>query len=227
VRSAPLGEMAMPRRDNQRASRQEPRDESLRIRLFVPLDESPELALSWLTALIQLCTRGSSAAQPDTERPMAAASQDVPWDELIQQGLIAPDADHSATGDRAPMPRYVLTVLGARAIEQLATTARSVLNDHVRPLWDRQRRVLSFDGAPVIRFDRRSPNQQSILDAFQDAGWPERIEDPLGAADEIPAAARLHDTIKCLNRRLGRTAPFRFAGDGTGCGVRWELRAIH
>lgn len=53
-----------------------------------------------------------------------------------------------------------------------------------------------------------------ILDAFQECGWPEHIDDPITAGD----GQRLRDALKVLNRGLER---IRFHADGTGEGIRW------
>jgi hypothetical protein len=89
------------------------------------------------------------------------------------------------------------------------------------PCWDQDRRMLFFGGQLVKRFRWQAVNQEAILSAFQEEGWPTRIDDPLTPSQEIVAKRRLSDTIKCLNR--GRANPLlRFGGDGTGEGVIWE-----
>ena len=57
--------------------------------------------------------------------------------------------------------------------------------------------------------------------AFEEDGWPARIDDPLPPAKKIDAKQRLHDTIKNLNRNQKQRL-IRFMGDGTGQGVRWK-----
>lgn len=91
-----------------------------------------------------------------------------------------------------------------------------------RPRWDRAGRVLIFCGQVIKRFSWPARNQELILSAFEEMGWPERIDDPLPVTDGVSQKDRLHDTIKCLNRkRLIKS--IRFAGDGTGQGVCWRL----
>jgi hypothetical protein len=61
--------------------------------------------------------------------------------------------------------------------------------------------------------------------AFEEEGWPYRIDDPLPPKGETHPTTRLHDTIKWLNRN--REHPLlRFLGDGTGEGLCWEPVAI-
>jgi hypothetical protein len=59
-----------------------------------------------------------------------------------------------------------------------------------------------------------------ILKAFQEEGWPVRIDDPLPFQKGIDSKSRLRDTVKALNRSQ---QVLRFHLDGTGEGVRWEL----
>ena len=90
-----------------------------------------------------------------------------------------------------------------------------------RPAWDKARRVLVFAGKVIKRFNWPARNQELILTAFEEMGWPERIDDPLPITEGISQKDRLHDTIKCLNRkRLVKS--IRFAGDGSGQGICWR-----
>jgi len=89
------------------------------------------------------------------------------------------------------------------------------------PTWDAQRRVLSFEGRIVKRFKWHALNQEMILTAYQEEGWPARIDDPLPPLPSLTIKRRLSDTIKCLNRKQ-EDSLVRFRGDGTGEGVIWE-----
>lgn len=90
------------------------------------------------------------------------------------------------------------------------------------PRWDSMRRELVVDGQIVKRFRLPAPNQEAVLEAFEEEGWPPRVYDPLPPQPEQDSKRRLHETIKALNcRRLARI--IRFRGDGTGQGVLWEL----
>ncbi len=92
---------------------------------------------------------------------------------------------------------------------------------HVVPKWDRDRRQLRFDGQIVKEFKLPSPNQEAVLVAFEEEGWPARIDDPLSPIAEVDPRRRLHDTIKALNRKQKQSL-LRFMGDGSGEGIRWE-----
>ena len=90
------------------------------------------------------------------------------------------------------------------------------------PSWDARHRVLSVDTQIVKRFLRPAPNQEIIFSAFEEEGWPSRIDDPLPPAEEIVAKTRLHDTIRWLNRNQ-RCHLLCFQGDGTGRGLCWQF----
>jgi hypothetical protein len=91
------------------------------------------------------------------------------------------------------------------------------------PTWDDQRRQLRIGSKIVKEFKLPSPNQETVLMAFEEEGWPPRIDDPLSPQAQLDPRRRLHDTIKALNRKQKHPA-LRFMGDGSGEGIRWELR---
>ncbi len=96
------------------------------------------------------------------------------------------------------------------------------LSEPVRPAWDSERRLLRFNGMPVKHFKWTAQNQEAILTAFEEEGWPPRIDDPLPPHDEQDSKRRLSDTIKCLNRKQDNSI-IHFRGDGTGEGIIWEV----
>ncbi len=113
----------------------------------------------------------------------------------------------------------------AEAFESLETASGANGRHHQdarRPRWDSERRVLGVNGMIVKCFKWVAVNQQAILCAFEEEGWPPRIDDPLPPQPDQDAKRRLSDTIKCLNRK--QTNPLvHFRGDGTGEGVVWEF----
>jgi hypothetical protein len=90
-----------------------------------------------------------------------------------------------------------------------------------RPRWDHQRRQLCIGAQLVKEFKLPSPNQETVLMAFEEEAWPPRIDDPLPPVAHLDPRRRLHDTIKALNRKQKRYL-IRFRGDGSGEGIRWE-----
>jgi hypothetical protein len=93
--------------------------------------------------------------------------------------------------------------------------------DKPLPRWDSSRHELRVGGRLVKQFKQPSPNQETILMAFEEEHWPARIDDPLPPVAEQCPKRRLHDAIKCLNRNH-KNRLVRFRGDGTGEGVVWE-----
>lgn len=94
--------------------------------------------------------------------------------------------------------------------------------DVLHPKWDDQRRQLRVAAEVVKEFKLPSPNQETVLMAFEEEGWPPRIDDPLPPLAQLDPRRRLHDTIKALNRKQ-KSALLRFMGDGSGEGIRWEF----
>ena len=131
---------------------------------------------------------------------------------------------------------FVLTAGGLSAVEgRSAAASASCRIGHVSrvdashghdkrlvPHWDPKLHELRFNGQLVKRFKLPSPNQEVILTAFEEEGWPTRIDDPLPPRPEQNPKRRLHDTIKSLNRNQ-KNRLIRIMGDGTGLGIRWEL----
>lgn len=90
-----------------------------------------------------------------------------------------------------------------------------------RPRWDAVRRELWCGETLIKRFRRAAPNQERVLIAFEEAGWPEAIDDPLPQEDGVLASERLWQTIKQLNRTI-KPPLIHFGGDGTGTRVCWR-----
>jgi hypothetical protein len=78
----------------------------------------------------------------------------------------------------------------------------------------------------VKHYKNRAANQETVLSAFQEEGWPIRIDDPLSPVPTIDIKRRLSDTIKCLNRNQENEL-VHFHGDGSGEGITWESTLHH
>jgi len=104
------------------------------------------------------------------------------------------------------------------AIEHLAPAPR----ESERPSWETDRRILRLGDCVVKWFRLPSPNQELVLAAFEEEGWPSWIADPLPPKEEQCPKRRLNDTIKCLNRNQENPL-IVFHGDGKGEGVVWAL----
>lgn len=93
------------------------------------------------------------------------------------------------------------------------------VRDHVAiPKWNKDRCELWFKGRVVRRIISSTIATRSVLmlDAFEEDGWPPRIDDPLSKG---PNPGRLRSAIAQLNRGLSGIV---FAADGTGKGIRWR-----
>lgn len=128
---------------------------------------------------------------------------------------------------------FVLTKRGAELFKQFRTASRVVPAQRLSaareverircaiPRWDSDRQELRVDGQVIKQFKVPAPNQEMILAAFEEEGWPPRIDDPLPPQPDQDPKRRLHDTINSLNRNH-RVELLRFIGDGSGTGIRWE-----
>lgn len=94
--------------------------------------------------------------------------------------------------------------------------------DVLRPIWDGRRQELRLGPYVVKQFRVPAINQKRVLAAFEEEGWPPRVDDPLTPRPEQDPKRRLHDTINSLNRNQ-RHPLVRFTGDGSGQGIRWSF----
>lgn len=101
-------------------------------------------------------------------------------------------------------------------------TAISPSSHPPTPEWDASHRELRYQGQVIKHFRVPAKNQELILTAFQEDGWPHCIDDPLSPDREVDPKQRLQATIKSLNRnQLVRL--IRFHGNGNGLQVYWEV----
>jgi hypothetical protein len=141
-----------------------------------------------------LVARGQLEARPPSE----ADDPHQPWD---------------------PRTRLVLTPDGAALAAGLLVQEHPGLDGGgaggARPSWDPRTREVWFRGRLVKRLRRTAPNQECVLTAFEECGWPRRMDDPLPRGAE-----RLRETVKSLNR--GQHWPaLRFTVEADGRGLRW------
>ena len=89
-------------------------------------------------------------------------------------------------------------------------------------MWDPEQSLLTFGGERARVVARRAVNLIPVLDSFQRAGWPVRIDDPL-ADPKAPSkdVQRLHETIKSLNKNIEL---IEFHADGRGKGITWHVK---
>jgi hypothetical protein len=97
----------------------------------------------------------------------------------------------------------------------------AVVRADALPHWDAMAQVLCFAGLVVKRFGYSSPNQEAVLEAFEEEHWPRRIDDPLRPLSGVDSKQRLRDTIRTLNAKQENLL-IRFRSGGTGEHVIWE-----
>jgi hypothetical protein len=195
------------------------------------------------------CSLWNFAVEIDTLRQMGCTNSEFRW--LVCKGYVDHAPETTMPGEEArtfQQPRrppglafnrktcFVLTSTGlafARStvgdiLSQpqggLSATPRqdTPMVADVKPKWDPERQELRVGDVIVKQFKVPAANQERILAAFEEDGWPIRIDDPLPPASEQDSKRRLHDTINSLNRNQKQSL-IRFLGDGSGQGVLWQL----
>jgi hypothetical protein len=141
---------------------------------------------------------------------------------LLAGGYAEHGFENSANGDchRSFHPGGGLRLTATSCF--IVTTAGRVYFDTValRPRWDRERRELWVGDVLVKTFWITAVGQERILAAFEEDGWPARIDDPLPPVPGIVPRDRLHNILLKLNRTQSALKFFR---DGTGEGITWKL----
>ncbi len=146
---------------------------------------------------------------------------------LIRHGFAVHASGDTAAGQPASnvpgVSRIVPTPDGVLLLKELTglESGASVGCLTGLPKWDSDRRELSLDGVILKHFRRAAPNQERLLQAFEEDGWPHEIDDPLPRTNGVLPGERLRETIKRLNRSVAPRL-IRFGGDGSGQRVVWR-----
>jgi hypothetical protein len=199
--------------------------------------------------LLTACWQARAAGRSPREEPVRLAhlsDRGVPYSVplwILFQGhvehLVCPHtaADTKASGARlGEASLLALTPAGeAFADSWLLLVLCSPSGDDFRHAWELlrvgdllpcyERRLRLFRwGQHILKcFRQPALNQELILSAAEEMGWPDWFDDPLPRRAGTSPKAILHDTIKDLNRRQ-RAPLVHFMGDGTGMRVGWGLR---
>jgi hypothetical protein len=104
-------------------------------------------------------------------------------------------------------------------LHETGEVSESELKPTRKPSWDKSSHVLRIDNEEIrtIKRPAAATNIMQILDAFEKAGWPRRVDDPI-----IPKkvdSIRLAAAVLSLNKGLQQ---IRFSKDGSGAGVVWN-----
>ena len=89
------------------------------------------------------------------------------------------------------------------------------------PLWKEEARELRYQDEVVRSVPRPgvAKNIVTVLNAFEAAGWPTRIDNPL----KLKSPQKLRDTLKSVNEGLEK---LRFESDGTSTGILWRVLPV-
>jgi hypothetical protein len=181
------------------------------------------------------CDLWEFAVEIETLRGQGVTNNQLRW--LLRKGYIAQAVERTKT--HAPQrsfrhlasPRlyeqacFVITDAGIAFTggEQLQPLAnKDAKRVATQPVWDGGLRELRLGEILVKRFKQPAGNQELILGAFQEEGWPARIDDPLPPVKGQDGKRRLHSTISNLNRRQENSL-IHFHGGGNGKSVCWRL----
>jgi hypothetical protein len=202
-----------------------------------------ELLKAYEYALDAGCSTWDLAVEIKTLRRYGFSDADLRW--LICKAFLEHQREATRVDDECrrfrPAPRlkfssqscFVLTPQGMLAVRgwlspesgasELLPPAHAVTPGEQLPTpqWDATCRQLHVGNYVVKHFRWPAPNQETVLAAFQEDGWSYRVDDPLAPVDRQDPKQRLHDTIKCLNRRQSARL-IHFRGDGTGEGITWH-----
>ncbi|MDQ3332616.1 MAG: hypothetical protein M3552_18535 [Planctomycetota bacterium] len=140
----------------------------------------------------------------------------VPFTALTQSTCIV------LTADGAVQLRAKFGSTDGHAADTLANEPHGQNGTTPKPHWDPGRRELRLGDAVVKRFRVPAANQELVLQAFEEEGWPNSIDDPLPPVLDHDCQQRLRATIKSLNRSQ-QTALMRFHANGGGEVICWDL----
>jgi hypothetical protein len=166
---------------------------------------------------------------------LLALGLDVDDVQCLVAGSLVEDADREPGHGRcngsahpAAAMKFVLTTTGERMLKEWDSRRPLPPIGEPRPVdkpcWDGDRRQLWFGGRLVKQYRVRAESQETILAAFQEDGWPPRIDDPLPMVAGRDRHERLHNAILRLNGgQHHRLIVFR--RDGTGDGVTWHQQS--
>jgi hypothetical protein len=157
---------------------------------------------------------------------------------LIGRGLVAQRVERTVNSDAArsfeavcplTLPErscFLLTTEGLLLARQILEAGGHCRSDEgiERPRWDGNGRQLWVGNVLVKAFTQPSDNQRLILDAFQEAGWPKLIDDPLPPLKDSNQPKRLRDTVGRLNHCQRHQLLFFRVGN-SGESISWELLA--
>jgi hypothetical protein len=144
---------------------------------------------------------------------------------LVCQGLTEHRLERTRRGSShrafGPPRSFRLHIDSCFTISEAGLRVAQRVTRAARPSWDAARRELRLGSLVVKRFRQPACCQETILAAFEEDGWPPRIDNPLPGDGDTGAVDRLNEAVKKLNRGTRRL--LRFLSDGAGLGILWQL----
>jgi hypothetical protein len=143
---------------------------------------------------------GANRMSSEGLEPVAAAASNMASRREAENGAADPLAEYRQDPQVYNMR---LQSIGPEALEQLTGTMKlrhDSAGSGPRPRWDSATRTLYFGDQVCKKFRQPAKNQELILAAFQELGWPPRIDDPLPGGCVTPAQ-RLADTLTALKEQ--------------------------
>ena len=83
-------------------------------------------------------------------------------------------------------------------------------------------KTLTFRGETVKEFRHAAPNQFRVLDAFEETGWLNTVDDPLLRKEGMNPKRRVTNTVDALNNNHTSNVIF-FRTNGKGTGFEWGV----
>lgn len=177
------------------------------------------------------CDPWEFAVEIDRLTSLGVTTSDLRW--LVRKGCVEHAREVTRPGDPARKFEWsknlafsketCFVMAGAASALDMGQMIVKVPRAALTPRWDADERILYLGDQIVKEFRlRSSPNQEAILSAFQEEGWPHYVDDPLSPVADQNPKNRLRDTIRWLNGKQ-KNHLIRFSGDGTGERVGWSL----
>lgn len=176
------------------------------------------LMQSWLNELAHPTDRRPAGQIPALNdgrpRQLDAAARSLPASEEVSNAAAAPKADETIPLDVHNDGSALETKTDKRSLS-IAHRGRRVEPDSETPIWSADDRTLAFNGLVVRQFSPQTGKPVlSIMNAFEECDWPNRIDDPLSPPD----AEKTKLALRTINSGLHG---LRFSKDGDG--IKWEV----
>jgi hypothetical protein len=142
---------------------------------------------------------------------------------VVQSVVLATDSSFALTPEGSAFAVAFLDAVSHDGDTACGAAQEFVVLGDLVPTFRQEGRVFLWGSHVLKCFRQPSGNQELVLRAAEELGWPTWFDDPLPRAPRVNAKARLHDTIKALNRNQDRPL-IHFRGDGTGTRVGWQFR---